>query len=144
MKLLVKVATELNVGLHTVVEHLQKKGFEIDQKPTAKVTDEMYAELLKEFQGSIKEKEAADLLQKTIPVAPVVTKEKLKVNLFGDPTPAPPPPGPKEKAEPKKDAIPEEKTEEVISAKVDEENKPKIKVVGKIDLETGEKDQEEN
>lgn len=135
MKLLVKVATELNVGLHTVVEHLQKKGFEIDQKPTAKVTDEMYAELLKEFQGSIKEKEAADLLQKTMPAAPVVTKEKPKINLFGDPTPAPPPPAPKEKVETKKEVVPEVKPEEVISAKVDEENKPKIKVVGKIDLE---------
>lgn len=135
MKLLVKVATELNVGLHTVVEHLQKKGFEIDQKPTAKVTDEMYAELLKEFQGSIKEKEAADLLQKTMPAAPVVTKDKPKINLFGDPTPAPPPPAPKEKVETKKELVPEVKPEEVISAKVDEENKPKIKVVGKIDLE---------
>ncbi|MBK8298090.1 MAG: hypothetical protein IPK91_12600 [Saprospiraceae bacterium] len=64
MKLLVKVATELNVGLHTVVEHLQKKGFEIDQKRTAKVTDEMYAELLKEFQGSIKRRKLLTFFKK--------------------------------------------------------------------------------
>jgi translation initiation factor IF-2 len=52
-KLLIKVATEFNVGLTSIVEHLIAKGFEIDNKPTAKVTDEMYNALLKEFQGSI-------------------------------------------------------------------------------------------
>jgi translation initiation factor IF-2 len=133
MKLLVKVATELNVGLSTVVEHLQKKGFEIDNKPTAKVTDEMYAELTKEFQGSIKEKEQADQLQKAATAA-IALKEKPKaqVNLFGDativaPPPPPPPPVKEKQAEPKQ--------EEIITAKVDEENKPKFTVVGKIDLE---------
>lgn len=55
-RLLIKVATEFNLGLQTIVDHLQKKGFEIDPRPTAKVSDEMYAELLKEFQGSIKRK----------------------------------------------------------------------------------------
>lgn len=127
MKLLVKVATELNVGLSTIVEHLQKKGFEIDNKPTAKVTDEMYAELIKEFQGSIKEKEQADQLQKSASlVTTVKEKPKVAVNLFGDATTAAPPP-PKEKVEPK--------AEEVIVAKVEEEKKPKLKVVGKIELE---------
>ncbi|HEX5625668.1 MAG TPA: translation initiation factor IF-2 [Saprospiraceae bacterium] len=130
MKLLIKVAAELNVGLSTVVEHLQKKGFEIDSKPTAKVTDEMYAELRKEFQGSMIEKEQADQLQKAAAAAaaPVKEKPKVSVNLFGDSTPAAPPPVvEKEKAEPK--------TEEVIQAKVDEVSKPKLKVVGKIELE---------
>ena len=52
-RLLIKVATDFNVGLTTIVEHLHKKGYDLDSKPTAKVTDEMYEELLKEFQGSI-------------------------------------------------------------------------------------------
>ena len=70
--LLIKVAKEFNVGLHTIVEHLQKKGFSIDEKPTAKVTDEMYSELLKELQSSILEKEQADaMLQKQV-ITPVV------------------------------------------------------------------------
>ena len=47
---LVKVAKELNVGLSTIVDFLLKKGFDIDMKPTMKVSDEMYRELLKEFQ----------------------------------------------------------------------------------------------
>ncbi|MBK9722505.1 MAG: translation initiation factor IF-2 [Saprospiraceae bacterium] len=144
MKLLVKVATELNVGLSTVVEHLQKKGFELENKPTAKVTDEMYAELVKEFQGSIKEKEQADQLQKVVTVV-APPKEKPKINLFGDPaiaTPvvpvSPPAVKPAPPVEPVETIIkekPEPKEETVITAKVDEEQKPKIKVVGKIDLD---------
>ncbi len=124
MKLLFKVATEFNVGLSTVVETLQKKGFDIENKPTAKVTDEMYAELLREFQRDIQEKEQADQLQKLAPPV-VVQKEKPKVsvNLFGDAPVAP--------------VIekPLAKEPEVIEAKVDEDQKPKLKVVGKIDLE---------
>ncbi len=61
-KRLLKVAKELNVGTTTIVEHLNKSGFEIDNKPNAKITDEMEAELLKEFQKSIAIKEQADQL----------------------------------------------------------------------------------
>ena len=61
-KRLVKIAKELNVGTATIVEHLHKSGFEIENKPTAKVTDEMYSELLKEFSKSIAIKEKADQL----------------------------------------------------------------------------------
>jgi translation initiation factor IF-2 len=59
---LVKVAKELNVGTTTIVDHLVKCGFEIDNKPTAKVTEEMYTVLLKEFQNSADIKEKADQL----------------------------------------------------------------------------------
>jgi len=61
-KRLVKIAKELNVGTTTIVEHLTNSGFEIENKPTAHITDEMYAELLKEFQKSIAIKEKADQL----------------------------------------------------------------------------------
>ena len=59
-KRLIKIAKELNVGTGTIVEHLTNNGFEIENKPTAKVTDEMYTELQKEFQKSIAIKEKAD------------------------------------------------------------------------------------
>jgi len=36
-KRLVKVASELNVGTGTIVEHLNYNGFSIQDKPTAKV-----------------------------------------------------------------------------------------------------------
>ena len=61
-KRLVKIAKELNVGTTTIVEHLVKSGFDIENKPTAKVSDEMEQELLKEFQKSIAIKEQADKL----------------------------------------------------------------------------------
>ncbi len=131
--LLIKVAKEFNVGLHTIVEHLQKKGFAIEEKPTAKVTEEMYGELLKEFQTSILEKSQADaMLQKQVAANAIKEKEKEKekakveVNLFGPPVKEVPV---KKIEEPK-----EEKPKEIIKASVKEEDKPKLKVVGKIKL----------
>ena len=45
-----KVTKECNVGLQTVVEVLQKKGFEgIEANPNTKITEEQYEILLKEF-----------------------------------------------------------------------------------------------
>jgi len=61
-KRLVKVAKELNVGTTTIVEHLTKSGFDVENKPTAKITDEMYNNLISEFSSSIAIKEQADLL----------------------------------------------------------------------------------
>ncbi len=71
---LVKIAKELNVGLSTIVDFLQNKGFDIDPKPTAKVSDSMYQELLKEFQKSIAIKEKADQL--VIGTRPIAKKEE--------------------------------------------------------------------
>jgi len=61
-KRLIKIAKELNVGTGTIVEYLNNNGFDIENKPTAKVTDEMYSELLKEFQSSVAIKEKANQL----------------------------------------------------------------------------------
>ena len=44
-----KVTRDLNVGITTVVEFLQKKGHVIEASPNAKITEEQYAELVKEF-----------------------------------------------------------------------------------------------
>jgi translation initiation factor IF-2 len=58
-RFLVKIAGELSVGTATLVEFLNKKGYEIENKPNAKVTDDMYSELTKEFQKSIEIKDAS-------------------------------------------------------------------------------------
>ena len=47
--MLIKVATEFNIGLSTIIDYLQLKGFEIDNKPTSIITDAMYSELQNEF-----------------------------------------------------------------------------------------------
>ncbi len=46
-----KAAKEFNVGRETIVEFLAKKGFQVDPSPNTKLTSEMYALLVKEYQG---------------------------------------------------------------------------------------------
>jgi translation initiation factor IF-2 len=130
----IKVAKELGVGLNTVLEFLHSKGFDIDSKPTAIVSDEMYEALLKEFQSSLAVKEKADKM--VIGVRPTIKKEEKpeppKQEL---PKPEPPPvivPEP----EP---VIESPEIEEVKEVKEEVVEKPTIigpKVLGKIDLET--------
>ena len=59
---LVKTASEFNVGTSSIVEFLQKKGFTIENKPTANISDEMFEELKKEFGASQAIKEKAEAL----------------------------------------------------------------------------------
>ena len=122
-KRLVKVAKEFNVGVSTVVEHLHKAGFEVDNKPTAKITDEMYQELMREFKKSMDIKEQADQLvlgtrtpvkETSVPEPDVEATEE---------TPAAP--APEEQPE-----EPEAQKEEVHRVK----HEAKLKVIGKIDL----------
>ncbi len=136
-KILIKVAAEINVGRENIVDFLTKKGFDIESKPNAKVTDEMYAALLREFSSSIEIKEKADQL--IIGTRPAVQK----------PTPATPPVvvavpkvAPKEVVvpEPEKVAEPEVKetpkvSEELYKAEIDEKSRPQLKILGKINLD---------
>lgn len=152
-KRLVKIAKELNVGTATIVEHLHKSGFEIDNKPTAKVTDEMYSELLKEFQKSIAIKEKADQLvigtrpqtkkeplgapvKTEVPTAPITSPVK---NETTTPVAPPPPEPPQEVVKP--DPIPEPEPEVVNEQPKEEPAKtvPGLKVLGKIDLDKPQK-----
>jgi translation initiation factor IF-2 len=44
-----KLAREFNVGIHTIIEFLHKKGFKIDSNPNTKVSEEAIALLEKEY-----------------------------------------------------------------------------------------------
>ncbi len=55
-----KVANELNVGVSTLVEFLNKKGFDIDVNPNTKVSEEMFAILSKEYKLDQTVKKASD------------------------------------------------------------------------------------
>ena len=46
---LIKVTRDLNVGITTVVEFLQKKGFTVEVNPNTKISDEEHNLLIKEF-----------------------------------------------------------------------------------------------
>ena len=103
-----KVIRELNVGISTAVEFLQKKGLgSVEADSNAKITDEQYNALVKEF--------GKDDALRGKPVKPVVREVQKK----------------------QKEAKPEEKkSEEVMHVSVAEELKPKFKPVGKIDLDS--------
>jgi translation initiation factor IF-2 len=145
-KRLVIIAKQLNVGTTTIVEHLNNSGFVIENKPTAKITDEMYSDLLKHFSHEIAVKEKADQLtighrqsreeaeeKKPVVAPPVVVVEKA-------PEPKPVVPAPVAKVEaaepaPVEAKKPETKAVEPAPAEKVEEEKPGIKLVGKIDLD---------
>jgi len=55
-----KVASTLNVSLGTIVEFLGKNGIEIESNPNAKIEDDQYQLLLKNFADDISAKEKAD------------------------------------------------------------------------------------
>jgi len=53
-----KVAKEFNIGISTIVEHLNKKGFKVDNNPNSKISEEAYELLFKDFQKERNLKEA--------------------------------------------------------------------------------------
>ena len=126
---LVKIAKELNVGTSTIVEFLSSKGFAIDNRPTSKVSDEMYEVLVQEFSTSIRVKEKADQLiigtSRPVTKTEVPAPPKPKVS-----EPKPKPESPQKEVAPKKEEIAEK--EEPVSSKPET---PKLKVIGKIDLD---------
>ncbi|TDH23989.1 translation initiation factor IF-2 [Segetibacter sp. 3557_3] len=61
---LLAAAKEFNVGQDTIVEFLVAKGFNKDDlKPTAKLGEDMYLSLQREFQGDKQAKNKADLVE---------------------------------------------------------------------------------
>ena len=132
---LIKLAKELNVGTSTIVDYLKDNGYEIDNKPTAKVSEEMHAELLKEFGDSMAEKEKADQL--------ILGGRQGGEEVVVAPPPPPPPPPvikapePVKEPEPVPEPKPEPVAEKVEAPKEEVIKKPQleVKVVGKIDLD---------
>ncbi|KPL11405.1 MAG: translation initiation factor IF-2 [Bacteroides sp. SM1_62] len=57
-----KIAREFNVGISTIVDFLNKKGYEVDPNPNTKVTEEVYDILIEEYSADISVKKESDLL----------------------------------------------------------------------------------
>lgn len=66
-KRLAQLASELNVGRDHIVEQLAKHGFEVENSPNAKVTEDMVAVLLKDFQKDRTLKEKAEQISIGVP-----------------------------------------------------------------------------
>ena len=120
-----KVQKELNLGLSTIVDYLQKKGFEIKEDPNAVVPEAGYEMLIEEFsadkkariqsdnftkerQNREKPKAAQAVEEKPVEKPPVAPAEPAVVEVAKTEQPAP--------VEPKKEA-------------------PVIKVTRRIDLD---------
>ena len=96
---LVKIAKELNVGTSTIVDFLKGKGYDIENKPTSKISDQMHDELLQEFSDSMAAKEKADKLvigsryenKEETPAPPVVKTPEPAPVVEKIPEPAPEP-----------------------------------------------------
>ncbi len=135
---LVKIAKELNVGTSTIVDFLKDKGYIIENKPTSKVSDEMHDELLKEFSNSMTIKEKADQLiigNRSTPKPDIGTSSKvIEVDSKPKDVKVKPPSPPKVPVVEEKKEV--EKKEEVPTPIAEG---PKLKVIGKIDLDKGKK-----
>ena len=101
-----KVIKEFNVGLQTVVDFLTTKGFEVKASPSEKITDAQYDLLRQEF--------GADRDLRTEAEKMIQNRQKEKIQ--------------KEKKASRKDVATEIKTE------IPTELRPKVKVMGTIDL----------
>lgn len=107
-----KVTRDLNVGITTVVEFLQKKGYTIEASPNAKITEEQYAVLVKEFSTDKNLKIESEKFSQERQ-----NKDRNKASISI------------ESFESKKEK------EEVVKTVIPEEARPKLKQVGKIDLD---------
>ncbi len=137
VKRLNSVAKELNVSWHTIYDHLKKAGHEVENKPPAKISEEMYALLLKDFQKDIAEKEKAEKVtigaeHKDVVLSSTITAPKKEAELDEVliKSSAKEAIAPKEK---KEKAKPAEKEEHTIE-KADVPDLGGLKVVGKVDL----------
>ncbi|MBN1950364.1 MAG: translation initiation factor IF-2 [Bacteroidales bacterium] len=57
-----KIARELNVGISTIVEFLNKKGQKVDSNPNTKISPELYEMLIEEFSSDISIKKESERL----------------------------------------------------------------------------------
>ena len=110
-----KVTRDLNVGITTAVEFLQKKGFVVEANPNTKITDEQFELLKKEFST---DKDLKMKSERFLQERQTKERNKASVSIEGYET-----------KEPAKEKV------EEIKTVVPEDVRPKFKPVGKIDLD---------
>ncbi|PTX14602.1 translation initiation factor 2 (bIF-2) [Pontibacter mucosus] len=126
-----QVATTLNIGTSTIVDYLSAKGFEVENKPTTKITAEQFSMLAKEFAASMQDKLEAEEIH-------IGKKPQTNQVIESEPVHEP-----KKASEPEQEIlIKNAKLPEAPAAPKKEEpaaepasKLPGIKVLGKIDLD---------
>jgi len=129
-----KVLRELNISLDRAVEFLKTKSFEIEASPNAKISDEEYDALNKQFSADKGKKEAS----KEVSEEKKKEKEELRLEREQEEKRKKDEEDKRKKEEEKRKKEEEEKREqEVIRAKAAKVTS--IKTVGKIDLDNSSK-----
>lgn len=144
-----KAATELNVGINTVVEFLASKGIEIEGRPNTKIEADAYELLVEEYAPDRDKKQKSEALSQTKVVRETITldnsskerdksdqdQEEILIKNVGGyqepvaaPTPEPEPASEKKqeevKAAPEPPPAPEEKQAEPEEKTPEKEEKP--------------------
>ncbi|RDC65255.1 translation initiation factor IF-2 [Adhaeribacter pallidiroseus] len=129
-----QVATTLNISTSTVVDFLAAKGFDIENKPTSKITSKQFEVLMSAFESSVQAKIEAEKLNigkkpaaAVLPEVPVQPKKPEIVNIPSE-TNNIPKPAPVSPVVSQTNTVTEQPSVET-GVKL-----PGIKVVGKIDL----------
>ncbi|MBS1501089.1 MAG: translation initiation factor IF-2 [Bacteroidetes bacterium] len=132
---LIKAVKELNIGINTIVDFLASKGFKVDKHPMAKLDNDMYNTLLKEFAadkiikeeakqisiGKIRKEETVGVPERPVEARRGRDFENEEILIKGAGTFVPP----VEKPKPEPQKVEER----------NDVNLPGVKVVGKIDLD---------
>lgn len=112
-----KIAREFNVGLSTIVEFLHSKGIKMSSDPNAKLTDEDYALVAKEFSSDSEVKKESSLVDLKNSRK---KKETISIDNAGNLS--------------ANDEEAEQEEDEFISVKDEVKFENKIKIVDRIDL----------
>ena len=130
-----KLAREFNVGIHTIVDFLNKKGYDYDSNPNTKISEEALALLEKEYKKDLNLKKESEkiILKSQRPKQEVITiddrqeEEPDEEDDFEEEEPKvipkKAPPKPVKKKEPEEAPVEKPKHED------------RIKIIGKIELD---------
>lgn len=136
-----KLAREFNVGIHTIVEFLHKKGFDYDSNPNTKVSEDALTLLEKEYKVDLNLKKESEkiILKSHRPKQEVITIENKPGKEVEEDFEEEEEYEEAPKATPKKAPVPEVKKKEEDAPVEKPKLADKIKVVGKVDLESQKK-----
>jgi len=112
-----KVAREFNVGIHTIVEFLQKKGFDVELNPNTKVTGEMYDHIQNEYNTDLNVRKKSEALSKHKPQKETISIEDIRKDLDKS----------------SDEDVPEKEEMKVERIEIPKKEAPKV--LGKIDLD---------
>src|SRR6056297_1148356 len=123
-----KLAREFNVGIHTIVDFLHKKGFEYDTNPNTKVSEEAVELLEKEYKIDLNLKKESEkiILKSHRPKQEVISiDEEEEEDFEEEEEEIPETKEQKVEKEPQKET-PEKKKEEPKAEKEKEEEEPPV------------------